>query len=740
MHTSDYSRMSGAMSYAPSSASPPKSMKSRLLLSLCATLITPLLLAAQPSGELAGFPLYRETLRPQFHFSARYWDNRTIEPGPHQEGWINDVNGLVYYNGEYHFFAQRWWSCWLHAVSRDLVHWEELPPAFGKGGQFGGTQSGGAVVDYHNVSGLGNGRDPVMIAFWSSTDNLNQCISYSQDAGRSWKKYEHNPVLPHAHRDPAVFWHDASQQWIMVLYGPTPGTENIGSYGFNGESNDAHDALQHTAGQWNCSVIRLHSNGQVIVTDLTGEAEKQIDASIQRVGSDAFYVGAKTGTAEFLNGDIAEVLAYDRTLSAAETRQLLNHLANKWNLKEVPASEPPVQGLVLRLDASEAQADEEGRISRWPDLSGQRHDLTQTDDSLMPRKVMPGQLPHPSIQFNGRQYLKGPAIWAEGDNTITLAAVWRRYRLGGSEVICEQNSAALQQGRRAALLAQGHSGSEENSFLLFASSNLLQWRQLDTFIPNMFECPDMFPLCVDGDPNRQKWVVVDGNGDYIIGQFDGIRFEPESPKLKANHGDAFYATRTFNGLPDNRRIQMAWMRGGEYPGMPFNQQITFPCELTLRSFPEGVRMCAYPIEEIQRLAKEQFAINHLTVKPGRNALAGVTAELLDIEVELDTAGSTCEQIELNLLGNTVRYDLNTHQLDGCGFKAELLPSFDKIHLRILVDRMSVEIFGNHGEVAITHVARSQVTNPSLSLDAIGGTALLPMVTGRHLDSIWPVTP
>jgi sucrose-6-phosphate hydrolase SacC (GH32 family) len=700
--------------------------------------MAPLLqLAQQPNRETRA-SLYQEALRPQFHFSARYWDDYTIEPGPHQEGWINDVNGLVYYNGQYHFFAQRWWSCWLHAVSRDLIHWEEMPPAFGKGGQFGGTQSGGAVVDYNNVSGLGNGQQPVMIAFWSSTDNLNQCISYSQDGGLNWMKYDQNPVLTHAHRDPAVFWHEPSRQWIMVLYGPTPGMENTGSYGFNGESNDAHDALQYTAGQWNCSVIRLDSTGQVIVTDLMSETERQIDASLQRVGSEAFYVGAKTGTTEFLNGDISEIRAYDRTLSATETRQLLNYLANKWNLKETPAAEPPAQGLVLRLDAAETPSDEDGRIARWPDLSGQGHDLSQPDDALRPRKVPPGQWPHPVIQFNGRQYLKGPAIWAEGDNTITLAAVWRRERLGGSEVVCEQNSASLRQGRRAALLAQGHSGSEENSFLLFASTNLLHWRKLDTSIPNMFECPDMFPLCIDGDPKRQKWIVVDGNGDYIIGNFDGSRFEPESPKLKANQGDNFYATRTFNGLPDNRRIQMAWMRGGQYPGMPFNQQITFPCELTLRSLPEGLRMCSYPVDEIRTLYKSQCSLNHLTVKPGNNALAGIAAGPLDIEIELNMADSTCQQLELSLLGNTIRYHLRTHQLDACDLKAELLPRSGQIHLRILVDRMSVEVFGNHGEVAITHVAPALATNPPLALHAIGGTASLPSVKGRHMDSIWPV--
>ena len=162
--------------------------------------------------------LYREALRPRFHFTARYWQNYQLNPQPHQEGWINDVNGLVHLDGEYHLFAQRWWSCWLHAVSTDLVHWKELPPAFGKDDTFGGTQSGGAAIDHDNTSGLATGKAPVMVAFWSAVDNNRQCISYSNDKGRTWTKYGKNPVLVHPCRDPRVFRYQ--DQWIMLLYGP----------------------------------------------------------------------------------------------------------------------------------------------------------------------------------------------------------------------------------------------------------------------------------------------------------------------------------------------------------------------------------------------------------------------------------------------------------------------------------------------------------------------------------------
>jgi sucrose-6-phosphate hydrolase SacC (GH32 family) len=165
--------------------------------------------------------LYREKRRPQFHFTARQWTYRKLNPEPREEGWLNDPNGLIHLDGEYHLFAQRWNKCWIHAVSPDLVHWTELPPAFWEDKKFGtGVQSGGAVLDAKNTSGLSpDTRTPPLVAFWSGNDNRSQCISYSLDRGRTWTKYAKNPVLVHPERDPMVFWHEPRKRWVMVLYG-----------------------------------------------------------------------------------------------------------------------------------------------------------------------------------------------------------------------------------------------------------------------------------------------------------------------------------------------------------------------------------------------------------------------------------------------------------------------------------------------------------------------------------------
>jgi fructan beta-fructosidase len=156
-------------------------------------------------------PAYREPLRPQFHFTSR-------------RGWLNDPNGLVYHDGEYHLFYQHnpyGWSWgnmhWGHAVSRDLVSWEELPLALTPA-RFGDWAfSGSAVVDAANTSGFKKGEEDVLVAAYTSTGR-GECIVYSHDRGRTWQEYAGNPVVKHAGRDPRLLWHAPTSQWVMAVY------------------------------------------------------------------------------------------------------------------------------------------------------------------------------------------------------------------------------------------------------------------------------------------------------------------------------------------------------------------------------------------------------------------------------------------------------------------------------------------------------------------------------------------
>lgn len=174
----------------------------------------------QGSALKGGENLYREALRPQFHFSAR-------------RGWLNDPNGLVFHAGEWHLFFQHnpygwtWGNMhWGHAVSKDLVHWEERAEALYPDAM-GPMFSGSAVVDWANTSGLGRGGKPPLVLVYTAAGNpAVQCLASSTDGGKTFEKFAGNPVVKQitgGNRDPKVVWHAPTKKWVMVLYVELPG-------------------------------------------------------------------------------------------------------------------------------------------------------------------------------------------------------------------------------------------------------------------------------------------------------------------------------------------------------------------------------------------------------------------------------------------------------------------------------------------------------------------------------------
>ncbi|MDB6071726.1 MAG: sacC [Verrucomicrobiales bacterium] len=682
-------------------------------------------------------PLYKESLRPQFHFTARYWDDYRLNPQNHQEGWLNDMNGLVQFDGTYHFFAQRWWSAWLHATSTDLIHWKEWRPAFGKGGEFGGTQSGGGVVDVNNTSGLGDGITPPMLAFWSSTDNFNQCMSYSLDRGLTWSKYEKNPVLAHASRDPKVFWHAPTSQWIMIMYGPPDGASNL-RYGYNGEKNDLHHLREVVEKEWTTTVMRVFPDGIVKVMDERGGSEGKVDPALMDLGNGGFFVGSKADGTEGFKGAISSILVFKEALNDADAVEVLTLMQGGTGGMGTGYGHLN-RRLVLRMAVLPTNGDGGGAAERWKDWSGNGNDLSQSDPARRPR------LDHAEgrgfMVFDGTQFLQGPAVLKEGDDSYTIAVRWRRDGGEGSQVVCEQNSGDGAAGRRAAVLSTV-AEAPENHYLLFSSKNLLDWKRLPGSIPDSYECPDMFELPVEGAaPGTKKWVVVDAAGEYLTGTFDGTRFVAETEKRKGDLGRNFYATMTFENMPstDPRRIQLAWMRGwDDYPkDMPFNQQVSFPCELTLRQRPEGLRLHRWPIREISSLHGKEYRWNDLILNGKEpNPLAAATGGLFDVELTLDTTDPAAGRLVLKAAGNTVSYDPKRKLLISHGSEVPLEPEGGLVTIRILIDRLSLETFGSNGLVSITNFARGVEGAPPLELSSEDGISRIQSLRVHEVGSIW----
>jgi fructan beta-fructosidase len=192
--------------------------------------------------------IYKEKNRPQFHFTSK-------------RGWINDPNGLIFYEGEYHLFYQhnpyeKEWEnmSWGHAVSKDMIHWEELPTALSPD-NIGTMFSGSAVIDYNNTAGFNKGNVPAMVATYTAfTDEKQvQCVAYSLDKGRTWTKYSKNPIIDskakwnsNDTRDPRVFWYKPGNHWVLVL------NERDGHSIYNSKNLKDWTFESHITGFWEC--------------------------------------------------------------------------------------------------------------------------------------------------------------------------------------------------------------------------------------------------------------------------------------------------------------------------------------------------------------------------------------------------------------------------------------------------------------------------------------------------------
>lgn len=457
--------------------------------------------------------IYNETLRPQFHFTP-------------QLNWQNDPNGLVFYKGEYHLFyqhnpfANEWgFMHWGHAVSTDLIHWEHLPIALypdndSKDKEICTAFSGCGLVDENNLTGLQKGEEKTILLFYTS-QKCGQRLAYSNDKGRTWIKYEKNPIIPYNEtddaRDPKVIWHEASKQFVMVIY-------------------------------------------------------------------------------------------------------------------------------------------------RKPN----------NDDKLK------------GISF-------------------------------------------------------------------YTSKNLIDW-EFKNHLPGFFECPDLVELPVNKRIDDKKWVLFDGDGSYMIGNFNGEKFTAESVKLPSDYGANYYATQTWSNIPqtDGRTIQIAWMRGGEYPQMPFKGQMTFPCEISLKKFTEGIRLVRQPIQEIKLLHEKGDVYENRNLIPGinKNPTKGVKNDCMHLigSFKIKTADNFGFFVRLDKKknGTEIMYNVKTKMLSCLGNSAFVEPIDGTIKLDILLDRSSIEIFANDGKVVMSSCFTPSENADGLYLYNIGGELFVEKLEVYPMKSIWEI--
>ncbi len=271
----------------------------------------------------------------------------------------------------------------------------------------------------------------------------------------------------------------------------------------------------------------------------------------------------------------------------------------------------------------------------------------------------------------------------------------------------------------------------------FTSTNLTDWTVASDLDREwVFECMDFVQLPVDGNKDNKKWLLYDASFDYEIGDFDGKTFTTDKKTFKGDFGTNFYAAQTFNNSPDGRTVIIGWMNEGnksvfQKAGMPFNQQMSFPSTMELKTTTEGIRLYRWPVKEIEKLYVKSYKFKNLTVDKLSEKLVGVKAELIDMSVEFEPRNS----VKLIIRGLEVTYDRKSEMFIYGTSKVAAPVIAGKVKLRVLLDRASIELFANGGAAVSTCYAVAEPGNKNISISADDGTKINSLII-NELKSSW----
>jgi len=288
---------------------------------------------------------------------------------------------------------------------------------------------------------------------------------------------------------------------------------------------------------------------------------------------------------------------------------------------------------------------------------------------------------------------------------------------------------------------------------IFTSDNLKEW-EYQSHIETFWECPELFELPVDGDPENAKWVMYGVSGDYLVGDFNGKEFIPETGMFNYLQGK-FFAAQTFNNVPseDDRRIQVGYV---EIPGWvdipepnpPFNGLMSFPTELTLRKTANGIRMFNNPVKEIEKLHKKSYKWENLSMDEANEKLAQIDAELLHVKCEIENINAIAYSLIFNddVLYYTLKPNIfyfNEDVENAESFKIKYLPELgsNTMYYECIADRTSLEVFVDHGRFTMVLPRKLNPDNKGIRFDAGDGGQWINDIIVRSLEvhelnSIW----
>lgn len=628
--------------------------------------------------------LTNDAYRPRYHFTP-------------QQNWMNDPNGLLYYDGEYHLFFQynpfgvhHANMSWGHAVSRDLVRWEQLPVAIP---MEDGIQiySGSAVVDWENTSGFGTGDEPPLVAIYTGARPglQDQRLAYSNDRGRTWTKYEKNPVIDIGSgdfRDPKVFWYAATARWVMVI--TLPGDRSIRFYTSPDLKNWTHASdfgpAGAVAGAWECP--------DLFQLPVTGEAPLTKWVLTTSVNNGAPAGG--TGGQYFIG-------TFDGTTFVAD---------------DPPKTPLPPDGVLL----ADFEGDSYGSWIATGDAFGER-----------PAAGAIGAQ-QPVVGFEGSGLVNTFANGDASTGTLTSPA----FEITRSHINFLIGGGAHPGGTCLNLIIDGEivrsaTGDEDER---------LNWKHW-----TVAEFLGETAVIEIVDRHTGGWGHI--NVDHILLNDSPIAPNPD-PALWMDFGPDNYAAVSWSDIPetDGRRLWIGWMvnlnYAGAIPTSPWRGGLTVPRELTLKRVSDGsLRLAQAPVEELRSVRAEHLSHPGGAFDEVNSWLASQTIpDAFDLIVELEapsggiaelTLGNETERTTLTwnretsllTVDRTESGKTDFHDSFARRFSAPILASGDRLKLRVLLDSASLEVFAADGTATITSLLFPESGSRGLRFAGSDGAAV-----------------
>ncbi|HXG64115.1 MAG TPA: glycoside hydrolase family 32 protein [Blastocatellia bacterium] len=639
-------------------------------------------------GKVSDAVSYKEAYRPQFHFTP-------------ERNWMNDPNGLVYFDGEYHLFYQynpfgdKWGHMsWGHAVSKDLVHWRHLPVALP---EEDGVMifSGSAVVDEKNTSGFGQGGKPAMVAIYTgyhpSDGRQDQRIAYSADGGRTWTKYSGNPVLDIKStdfRDPKVFWHEPDKRWIMAA--ALAAERKVSFYASADLKRWTHlsdfGPAGAIGGAWECpDLFELPVDGKPGLKKW-GLIVNLNPGGVAGGSGAQYFVGSFDGKRFSSDEKVTPLAAPDGdTVADFEGASY-----GGWTATGTAFGGGPARA---RLDGKEQVVGAIGASLASSAAGG--------DDAQ-------GTLTSPAFRVS-RNYIN--------------------FLVGGGN---RPNELAVN------LMVNG----EVVRTATGATGDVLDWVVWDA---RPFAGKEAQIQIIDRGTGREGHILVDHvvlSDSPAVASLDTARW--------VDYGKDFYAVVSWSNVPrhDGRRLWIGWMNNWEYgqeiPTSPWRSAQSVPREARLKTYSDGIHLMQSPVVELQRLRRAHYRLSNQVIAAGSDPLSrqrmnGKTLEII-ATFEPGTASEFGLKVRKGAKEETVvGYDVKAAELfvdRSRSGKVEFNPRFPgrhggplptergRIKLHLFVDWSSVEVFGNDGLTVITDQIFPSADSDGLALYAKGGAARL----------------